>query len=197
MSSCTDMKTRNENQSLLVTPRLRRWAGTRGDSERRCPRGGPPIPRIRIRRILVPIDFSRDSLKPLSYAVALAKTHRARIVLTHAATPIHFRCDYGYGPVERYGDDQAIIKKCMTRLKRLARAHVTEKWLERVLVKSGKPSEEIIRTAKAVRADLVLLYAHPERQADRIHSDDTMGHVARLAPCPVMVVRAHEHDFLE
>lgn len=166
-------------------------------TQRRCNRNGVPVPSIRIQRILVPIDFTRDSLKPLSYAAAMAKAHRAKIILIHAATPIHFRCDYGYGPVERYGDNEAIIKNCRTRLQRLARTHLAPKFLDRVLVKSGKPSEEIIQAATDVMADLILLYAHPERQVDRIHSHDTVEHVARSAPCPVMVVRAHEHDFLE
>ena len=58
--------------------------------------------------------------------------------------------------------------------------------LAQVLVKSGKPSEEIIQAAKDVTADLILLYAHPERQIEHVHSHDTMEHVARSAPCPVM-----------
>jgi nucleotide-binding universal stress UspA family protein len=144
----------------------------------------------------VPIDFSRDSLKPLSYAAAMAKAHRARIILLHAATPIHLRLDYGYGPVERYGEDETIIRNCLTRLKRLARTHLAPASTERVLVKCGKPSEKIIEAAKDVMADLILLYAHPQREADRMHSHETVERVARSAPCPVMVVRAHEHDFL-
>jgi nucleotide-binding universal stress UspA family protein len=174
----------------------RRWEkmGTHTHPQRKCNRNGAPVPSIRIERILVPIDFTRDSLKPLSYAAAMAKTHRAKIILIHAATPIHFRCDYGYGPVERCGDNEAIIKNCRTRLQRLARTHLAPKSLAQVLVKSGKPSEEIIQAAKDVMADLILLYAHPERQNEHIHSHDTMEHVARSAPCPVMVVRAHQHE---
>ena len=58
---------------------------------------------IHIRKVLVPIDFSPESVKPLSYAGALAKTHGARVILLHVTTPRCLSLDYGYGPVARYG----------------------------------------------------------------------------------------------
>lgn len=48
------------------------------------------IPPIRLSRILVPVDFSRTSVKPLCYASALAKAHGAKIVLyAHEANQAH------------------------------------------------------------------------------------------------------------
>jgi nucleotide-binding universal stress UspA family protein len=151
---------------------------------------------IHIRRILVPIDFSPESVKPLAYASAIAKTHTAKVILLHVTTPVCLRLDYGYGPVWRYGADELAIRRCRTRLRGFARKHVKPQYLDEIIIARGKPLEEILQTAKHKTVDLIVLYAHPERRADELHSHETIEAVSRFAPCPVLVVHPQEHDFV-
>ena len=43
-----------------------------------------------IKRILIPVDFSEDSLKAVTYACDLATRFGAELLLLHVIEPIHF-----------------------------------------------------------------------------------------------------------
>jgi nucleotide-binding universal stress UspA family protein len=155
------------------------------------------IPAIKLSRILVPVDFSRASIKPLSYASAIAKVHGAKIVLLHITKPISFCVDCGYGPVNRRVTDDAQIRKDRSLLRRSAAKHVPPESMENIIIRSGKASEQILSTAKELKADLIVLYAHEANESNSVGSHETVDRVMRLAPCPVLIVRAHEQDFIQ
>jgi len=159
--------------------------------------GAQLIPAIRLTRILVPADFSRAAIKPLCYASAIAKEHRAKIVLLHITKPVSFCVDCGYGPVNRQITDDAQIRKDRLRLRRSAAHHLPPGSIENIIIRSGKASEQIVLAARELKADLIVLYAHEANESNEVGSHETADRVMRSAPCPVLVVRAHEHDFIE
>jgi len=155
------------------------------------------IPAIRLTRILVPVDFSRASLKPLGYASAIAKAHGAKIVLLHITKPISFCVDCGYGPVNRQVADDAQIRKDRSRLRRWVANHLPPRSIENIIIRSGKASEQIIHAAKELKADLIILHAHEANDSNSVGSHETADRVMRSAPCPVLIVRAQERDFIQ
>jgi nucleotide-binding universal stress UspA family protein len=154
-------------------------------------------PIIKLSRILVPVDFSRASIKPLGYASAMVKAHGAKIVLLHVTKPISFCADYGYGPVNRQVTDDAQVRRDRSRLTRSARKHLPPGSVEDVLIRSGDTSAQIIGAASEVEADLIVLYAHERNDSNALGSHKTAERVTRSAQCPVLVVRSHEHDFIQ
>src|SRR6186713_2625063 len=56
---------------------------------------GPATSPFRLKRILVPIDFSDCSKKALQYALPLAKQHRAAITLLYVVPPSYAVGEYG------------------------------------------------------------------------------------------------------
>ena len=51
---------------------------------------------LKLKSILVPIDFSKISQKALEYAVPLAKQFGAKITLLHAIEPLPYPVDLTY-----------------------------------------------------------------------------------------------------
>jgi len=147
-------------------------------------------------RILVPIDFTRESAKPLRYAALLAETHGGRVLLLHVTAPIKLCVDCGYGPVNREGEDEVQKAQDCSRLRRFAVRHLQPELLGEILVRSGAAAEEILRVAREVKADMIVLCAHETAEENSIRSHETVERVTRLAPCPVLVVRRHEQDFV-
>src|ERR1041384_7342614 len=96
--------------------------------------GAQAIPAIKLTRILVPVDFSRASAKPLCYASAIAKVHGAKIILLHITKPISFSADYGYGPVNRQVSDDAQMRKDRSRLRRSAASHLSPGAIENIII---------------------------------------------------------------
>lgn len=60
------------------------------------------------------------------------------------------------------------------------------------LVVTGKPYREILETAEARRADLIVMGIHGRNALERMFVGSTALHVLRLARCPVLTVRASE-----
>ena len=154
------------------------------------------VPRFEFTRILVPIDFTWESEKPLRYASLLAETHGGKVLLLHVTKPIKLCVDCGYGPVNREVPDEPQARRDRSRLRRFAVNHLRESLLNEILIRNGEAAEQIISAARERKADLIVLCAHEETAGkDSIRSHQTTEHVARFAPCPVLVVRRHEQDF--
>lgn len=189
------MKTIGSNTSKIKshpgsTRTGRRAAGTQ--------KSGRSIPtaRIKIKRILVPVDFARESLKPLNYAASIAKTHGAKVLLLHVASPKRYCIDCGYGPVDREFPDGPQIREDRAHLRRIASRQLGEDLLEDICIRSGAAVVEILRAARELKPDLIVLYAHEEPAEGSIGTHEIVERITRTAPCPVLVVRPHEQDFL-
>jgi len=171
--------------------------GASGSTRRTGWSGARANPAIRLHRILVPVDFSRASVKPLLCASAIATAHGAKIVLIHVTKPIAICVDCGYGPVNRQEPDGTQIRKDLSHLKKSAANHLLPDSIEDVIIRSGDASEQILRAAKEFEADMIVLYAHVANNSNSVASHKTAEKVMRSAECPVLVVPPHERDFVQ
>jgi nucleotide-binding universal stress UspA family protein len=62
---------------------------------------------------------------------------------------------------------------------------------------AGIPFREIVRAADEHNTDLIILGTQGRTGLSHLFIGSTAERVVRHAPCPVMVVREREHDFLE
>ena len=141
-----------------------------------------PRPALRLDRIMVPVDFSDASKKALSYAVSLAGDYHAAILMIHV--------------VEDRLADPPILAKARRALKSLAEQAVQGGAPVRTLLKVGEFIDEIVREATNERIDLLLISTHSRADTPASGLGSAAEQVVRKAPCPVLVVRETEHDFL-
>lgn len=152
-----------------------------------------PAP-FRLKRILVPIDFSDCAKKALCYAIPLAKEHEAAITLLYVVPP-----DYAVG---EYGGIDYVSLQTEARatgereLAALAVDEVRGEVSADTLVRSGLPAFEIIEAAKALPADVIVISTHGRTGLKHMLLGSVTEHVVCRAPCPVLVVREREHEFL-
>jgi nucleotide-binding universal stress UspA family protein len=57
------------------------------------------------------------------------------------------------------------------------------------LVWTGEPGESIVAAAESEDVDVILVGAHTRGRIDRLLMGSVSEHVARHAPCPVLIVR--------
>jgi nucleotide-binding universal stress UspA family protein len=60
----------------------------------------------------------------------------------------------------------------------------------------GKPYEEIVKVAKAEEVELIVIATHGYTGFKHFMLGSTAERVVRTAPCPVLVVREKERDFV-
>jgi len=148
---------------------------------------------ISINTILVPTDFSDHSDKAVQYGVELAQKFGASLHVIHAyeTVPIAYG-EAGYVPVET----PAEVKQAATEhLNNMEIAGDDGLSVHREVIE-GHPFVEIVRYAKEKSADLIVLGTHGRGAIAHMLLGSVAEKVVRKAPCPVLVVRDQEHDFV-
>ena len=143
---------------------------------------------FRLKSILVPIDFSECSEKTLQYAVPLAKQFGAELALLHVVQPYPAVPEMAPVDVESIQD----AKKKLAEVKQTIDKSISTK----ALVRLGSPEREIVDGAREYASDLIIIATHGRTGLARVFLGSTTEHVVRQAPCPVLVVREREREFV-
>lgn len=150
---------------------------------------------FRVKKILVPTDFSDCSKKALQYALPLAKEHDAAITLLNVVPTPCYPAD-GYGGID-YASLEADMRASGDKeLRALARSEVRGEVPVDTLVRDGSAATEITEIARSLPADLIIISTHGRTGLKHVFLGSVTEHIVRHAPCPVLVVREREHEFL-
>jgi len=148
---------------------------------------------INLDKILVPIDFSDHSRKALAYAVKFAQQFGSEIELVHVVTPVV----YAEGmvlPAAMENLDRQTEEHAKAELDKIAAENPGVKIKTAIL--TGNPYDEIVTHARKRQTDLLLITTHGRTGLQHFLMGSTAEKILRHAPCPVMVVRDKEHEFV-
>jgi len=137
---------------------------------------------VTIKRILVPVDFSKASLAGLDYAVELAKQFKARLAVLFVVEPLYYAGDLGLFLEEqrRFGAEE--LSRLATRLKK---RHLQC----RTVVQTGVPHQVIADEADRWKADVIVLATHGRSGLSHLVMGSVAAKVVRTARCPVLTIR--------
>lgn len=141
---------------------------------------------IGVKNILVPTDFSELSLDALAYAENIAEMTGAKLTLINVVQPVALPVPLTTLAIE----NDRLIEATDKKLNDLAAEHgITRKMLDRVVVSQGPPWNEILRTARDLKCDLIVIATHGHTGVAHAFLGSTAERVIRHADCPVLVVR--------
>lgn len=144
-------------------------------------------------RILVPVDGSPTSLRGLDEAVRLATLTHASLRLIHVVDdlPLALSAE-AYSP--NLGELVTLLREGGETILRDARAKVAATGIpvDTVLRDTfeGRVCDQVIDAAKDWQADLIVLGTHGRRGPGRVLLGSDAEQILRLAPVPVLLVRA-------
>lgn len=141
----------------------------------------------RLKRLLVPIDFSEPSLKALRYAVPLAEKLAASICLVTVVEKGSFLHDLKRVPI--VFSEETLVEDAKAKLVILAQKEIGKLTPVIPQVRVGKAHEEIIAAAKRLEADLIIISTHGYTGLKHALLGSTAELVVRHAPCAVLVIR--------
>ena len=150
---------------------------------------------LSIRHILVPSDFSPAAGKALDYAFHFAKLCGSEVTLLHVL-------ELGDGATSEFWaepppfseESERSAKENLEALVRAFRSRGVRG--AKPLLREGVPTHEIVETAKELDVDLIVIATHGFTGWRHFAIGSTAERVARAAPCPVLVVREKEHEFI-
>ena len=154
---------------------------------------------IALKNVVVATDFSEPAGTALRYGIELARQFDASLHVLHVVDDLAAHPSTTPVWIENIGALQ-------TELEAMARAHLSALLPEpdRTAVRaqlhvtvSPRPGPAILSYARDAAADLIIVGTHGRHGLERLVFGSVAQHVARLAGCPVLMVRAHERDFID
>ena len=143
------------------------------------------------KKILVPTDMSTFSLATLQYAEIIAEVFRAEITLIHiihhgtGTGPVHPEDEMGEGKSVTVEESKKMISHLLMDKDLVIRSI-------KILVRSGSPAAEIVKAAKEIDADLIVMSTHGRTGLHHTVVGSVAEKVVRYAICPVLTVKPEE-----
>ena len=146
-------------------------------------------------RILVPVDGSETSTRALTAALQLARESSGRVRVVHVVDDLVLTSGY-----EPYGGTSGEFLKIMRETgakildEALAVAQAAGVEADKALFDTTgeRLSETVAHEAKRWNADLIVVGTHGRRGVGRVLLGSGAEQIIRLAPVPVLVVRAQD-----
>lgn len=144
-----------------------------------------------VRRIVHPSDFSPASRPAFRKAVELARTYRAQLFVVHVLPMLPVIPD-AYVPPSVWDDlERGQRSTAQRQLRRLvARAKAAGARASGALLDLGVTHEQIVRFARARRADLIVMGTHGRSGLTKALLGSVASRVLTTSRCPVVTVRA-------
>jgi len=160
-----------------------------GATENRLPVQSPlAVPMFHLKKILVPVDFSDCSQKALQYANTFARQFGGELIILHVIEPHPFvpeMASYDFENVHDTCQDLQAFQK-----------FIDEAVPSSISIRTGTPHVKIVEAARALGASLIVISTHGRKGLNRMFLGSTTEKVVRSAPCPVLIVRECEREFI-
>lgn len=158
-----------------------------------------------IKKILYTTDLHDDTRPVLRFAVSLARTHQAKLILLHVVQPLS---DASRFMVEAYLSEsmtkqlrtevpQHVLDKIHNRLERFCTEELNMSleqldFIEEIKVRPGTPSEVIAREAETSNVDLIVAGRGRASTLRHLLLGSTAHRVTLISRKPVLIVPVPE-----
>jgi nucleotide-binding universal stress UspA family protein len=152
---------------------------------------------IALKNILVATDFGEASHAALAYGRELARTFGAALHVLHVADDVYVRLG-GDAYVAVLPDLQRDVEE--TARKQLDALLVDNDTpplpVKKAIITSAATAAAVVQYARDLPIDLIIVGTHGRGTVAHLLMGSVAERIVRTAPCPVLVVREHEHDFV-
>ncbi len=131
-----------------------------------------------MKKIIVPLDFSDDSVNALDFAVSVAKKTDAEVLMINIIKTSRFDFFKGVENVATKGDFETLISKYGDFKDRI-----------HYKIRKGKVYREIVEQAIEDKAFLIIMGSHGVSGFEEVWIGSNAFRVVSEAPCPVITLR--------
>jgi manganese transport protein len=168
---------------LLFWVVIQPWLAARGRASVVVPALPEALPVPRYRRILVTLDHTNLDKQAIAHAAAIAKTHEATVHLFHVEEGVTSQV---YGQLSETGEVEAGRRYLEETAEQLEHAGIR---VVREICHSANPTREIIRYAREVQPDLIIMGGHGHGRVKDLILGNTIEPVRHELNVPVLIVR--------
>ena len=148
-------------------------------------------PRLIVKGILVPVDFSECSQEGLQYAIGLANQFGAKIMLLHVTYLGYIYSSEGTALYDVRGLQAAARENAERQMRKFIRAAKFGRVKYETAFTDGSPVSDICAFAKNHKVDLIITSTHGRTGLKHVLIGSVAEQVVRRASCSVLVVPSH------
>ena len=153
---------------------------------------------LTFQQVLFPTDFSELSNAALAYARLIAGTFSAQLHCLHVVDDAYqYWSAMGPESIPVGPPPEDLLELGRTRMEKFRTEKLGEMKQEVVTdVTLGRPFAEIIAYAREHKVDVIVMGTHGRGAIAHMLLGSTTEKVVRKSPCPVLTIRASEHQFV-
>jgi nucleotide-binding universal stress UspA family protein len=144
-----------------------------------------------IRKILVGVDGSSQSLKASTYAIDLAKRNDAELIVLTIVSPVPYS-QFEYANIGRMKEIETIEKEKAQQEVDKVKQKATEKKVSvktDVLIKYTSVVKEIVEYAERIKIDMIVIGSRGTTGFKKLLLGSVASGVVTYSHCPVLVVK--------
>lgn len=146
---------------------------------------------MEIKKILVPIDFSENSVKILQASLYFAMSCKAQL---HFIFVVQSFEDYSgffvpHMPIARF--EEELLQSSEKKMQEYLGENLPSDLPHQSKVLSGDVAEEIVMYAEAEKIDLIIMGTHGYKGLEKVLFGSVAEKVVKTASCPVMTINPY------
>jgi nucleotide-binding universal stress UspA family protein len=153
---------------------------------------------LSVKKILCPTDFSLPSYEALKIAVEIAQHFGAELWVMHVIPPLPSPVPVADSTFVPSFDlplyQQELTSSSENALKAVIAERVPPGLTAHPVLTPGDPAQEIILAAEEQKIDLIVIATHGHTGWGRLLFGSVAEKVVRLAPCPVLTIKAPQAE---
>jgi len=142
---------------------------------------------ISIQGVLVPVDFSKESILAAKFGASLAEEYNSKLYLLHVLEPLHSSVRAEISDFDLF--QQRMIDQAKEDLEKVVPAAVKQRLEVEEVLEIGQPQYVIVEKAKELGVDVIVIATHGRTGLAHVLLGSVAEKVIRHAPCPVFVIR--------
>jgi nucleotide-binding universal stress UspA family protein len=154
-------------------------------------------------KVLIALDYDPTAQKVAEVGFAMAKAMNAKVFLLHVIGDPVYYFSTAYSPImgfTGYSDIGQLqlniaeeLKNATSQYLDKTRQHLGDKTIESI-VKEGDFAETILKTAKGLHADVIVMGSHSQKWLEKIIMGSVTEKVLQITDIPLFIVPTKKRD---
>jgi nucleotide-binding universal stress UspA family protein len=156
-----------------------------------------------VKKVLIALDYNPTAQKVAESGFNLAKNIGAEIILLHVITDPIYYSSPEYSPIMGYTgnldkdlmqlDSIAALKKASQQFLDKSKHHLGDETIQ-TLVEEGDYAESILKTAKELHADIIVMGTHSRKWLENIVMGSVTEKVLNHTSIPLFIIPTKKHN---